>query len=669
VAALLSLYAVLSWTASLRKGVSFDEGQQLAVGYNLWLRNDYRIEGANGDLIKRWATLPYLWSRPNFPDRSEPAWQAAEPYELGHRFFFDLGNRPEALLWQGRAMMALLGVATGWLVFLAARELFGRIAGLIAVGLFAFSPNMLAFGGIVSTDMSITLTLFGTTWCVWRLLHELTPGRLLASLAFTGLLVLAKMTAVVIVPIAVVLAAVRLAGARPWIVRWRAKTWLLGDRRRQVWLVVALVGLHAAAGWSAIWAHYGFRYAASPDPADPRLRFRPFVPREGAHETALAVVQWAREARMLPEGFCVGVEALSRDYDQLPAFMEGRWKIGGWRSFFPYAIWVKTQPSLFLLLALAGWAWWRARRGPEPPPGGTAWGRAPPPYALTPWLALVAVYLVIAMAEDINLGHRHVLPIYPALYVLAGAVALAGSRRFTWPMLAVAVLLGWRVADSVAARPHYLAYFGPQAGGTESGYKRLVDSSLDWGMSLPSLRRWLDANNPGGAEPVFLAYFGTDSPEYHGIESTRLPGFYDRRGPLRPYPLRPGYYAISATLLQGLYLVAIGQWNYLYEEVYRKAVANIERFEATSGNPAARDALLREHPIDFWRNEYLVHDHFRFARLCAWLRHQGEPPHRAGHAIFIWKLGADDLAAAVLGPPVELAPPSAEILRRFNKVK
>jgi hypothetical protein len=110
VVALLVAYAAMAYTASLAKGCSFDEAQQLAVGYNVWLNADYRIEGANGDFIKRWATLPYLISRPDFVDRDDPAWKRGDAYELGRRFFFDVGNQPERLLRQGRAMVVVLGV-------------------------------------------------------------------------------------------------------------------------------------------------------------------------------------------------------------------------------------------------------------------------------------------------------------------------------------------------------------------------------------------------------------------------------------------------------------------------------------------------------------------------------------------------------------------------------
>lgn len=246
VAALLVVYATMAFTASLGKGQSFDEGLQLAVGYNIWLNDEFRIEGANGDLIKRWTTLPFLVSRPHFTSTSNLYWKSGMPYELAHRFFFRLGNRPEALLQQARAMNTLLGVATGLLVFWCAREIFGAVGGLVSLTVFASSPHMLAFGGIVSTDMSITLTLFGSTWCIWKLLHRITPGRLITSLAFFGALVLAKLSALVIFPVTLVMLAIRFAVGAPMVVGWGALADVGG--RRLVRRAPALSCLFRPAG-------------------------------------------------------------------------------------------------------------------------------------------------------------------------------------------------------------------------------------------------------------------------------------------------------------------------------------------------------------------------------------------------------------------------------------
>jgi hypothetical protein len=227
-------------------------------------------------------------------------------------------------------------------------------------------------------------------------------------------------------------------------------------------------------------------------------------------------------------------------------------------------------------------------------------------------------------------------------------------------------MLAWLVFDSFAVRPHYLAFFGAQAGGPAKGHEHLVDSSLDWGMNLPALKQWLDKNDPLQREPLFLGYFGTDKPAYHDIRCTRLPGFLERRR-FRHYPLKPGYYAISASLFRGVYTAAFGPWNLEYEKLYRASLRDAAEFEATASDPVARARLLERAPLLAWEDTYELFDHLRFARLCAWLRHHGDPPARAGHAIFIWKLDYAALEAALIGPPAELAAHAVPI-RRFRRI-
>src|SRR5439155_13724202 len=123
-----------------------------------------------------------------------------------------------------------------------------------------------------------------------------------------------------------------------------------------------------------------------------------------------------------------------------------------------------------------------------------------------PLLVLLGVYWAAALVSHLNIGHRHLLPIYPPLFILAGGAL----PRLRVPLAALAV------AEGLLAWPHYLAYFNPIAGGARNGYRHLVDSSLDWGQDLPGLQRH---------HPAYLAYFGTGSPRYYGIVASLLPSF------------------------------------------------------------------------------------------------------------------------------------------------
>ena len=656
VVVLLVFYVTMALTASRQKGQSYDEGEEIAMGYNIWLNRDFRMEAANGDLVKRWATLPLLVSKPAFPSTANPYWRAGGAYEVAFMFFFEQGNDPQSLRLQCRAMVVVLGVATGLLVFFCSRELFGSIGGLISLTLFVSSPSMLAFGAMVSTEMSVCLTLLGAAWCSWRLLHRVTWGRLLGSLGFLGLLALSKPTMVVMFPVTAIMIGVKLYRGQPleWCLGPKK---LIRSRTVQAGVFGGLIFLHGLCGWATIWAHYDFRYVASSNPADPGIVFKKQV-HDPIDPTVAAFFAWSRRTHFLPEAYIHGVEWLLGQNESQASFMDGKWRYGGSRAFFPYAMWVKTQPALILLLALSLVGWWRLRRWSKSGPARAA--DAPPSaaaevfYGAIPFVGLAAVYFTIAISWDLNIGFRHALPIYPAGYVLAGALAFVWSSRGVFAKAVVALLLTWHISGPIGIYPHYLAYFSPVAGGPAQGYKRLVDSSLDWGMDLPGLRRWLDQNNPGDRDPFFFAYFGVGNPDYYKIKAHRLPGRPDEWRVMKVFPLTPGIYAISATLLQGIGTQTVGPWNRVFEKAYQRTLANLQIYEATLRDSQKHSALLETVPQASWDHEYALFEKLRFGRLCAWLRHEREPDDNVGYSILIWHLDKDEVYEAGLGPPVEL---------------
>jgi len=106
-----------------------------------------------------------------------------------------------------------------------------------------------------------------------------------------------------------------------------------------------------------------------------------------------------------------------------------------------------------------------------------------------------------------------------------------------------AAAIAVQLASHVSIAPDYLAYFNGLSGGAGTGYRKLVDSNLDWGQDLPRLADWLAAR---GTNRVALAYYGTAPAAAYGIDAVDL-----RRA---AQPAQPRFAAISATLLQGVSL-------------------------------------------------------------------------------------------------------------------
>jgi hypothetical protein len=184
------------------------------------------------------------------------------------------------------------------------------------------------------------------------------------------------------------------------------------------------------------------------------------------------------------------------------SYLLGDVRLGGWWYFFPVAIGVKT-PIGFLLLGAAGIAAGAARSP-----------RSERRRLLEP-AAIALTILLVCLPSRVNIGLRHVLPMYPFLAITAGLGAATLARaRHAAPAGAVAatLLLGWQLVDSIKVHPDYVAYFNQLAG--DHPERILVDSDLDNGQDL---RRLADTLRARRIPAISLAYAGSATVAEHGL--------------------------------------------------------------------------------------------------------------------------------------------------------
>jgi 4-amino-4-deoxy-L-arabinose transferase-like glycosyltransferase len=667
--ALLAVYWWMATSVSPRHCPVGDELIHLTAGYAYWTAGDLRFQPENGNLPQRWAALPLLAQQLRFPPPAGDAWRQADVGRIGFAFFYTLGNDLSRMLQTGRAMMALFGVAVGAMVFAWSRSLFGQAGAFVSLVLCVFCPNLLAHGGLITSDMAATAGFLAATLAWWRLAHRVTAGRVVLAGATLGGLALAKFSAVMFLPMLAVLLLVRLARGAPLPVRLgpgrgRVRGW------RRAAVLCAAGGAAALIAGGLLWAAYDFRFAATPTTNRAGASFNfswdevlltksapaagqalPYDVNPGNLRAGWAQtnIRLARDYRLLPEPYLYGLAYVFRFAGWRPAFLNGETRATGWWQFFPIAFALKTPLPVFGLLALAAVAIglpgrrWKRNRDQRPP-------RANLLYRLSPLLILPGVYWAFAVTSHLDIGLRHILPTYPALYVLAGAAGWFFRRRPRWAGVLVAVLLGWLVAASWWIRPDYLAYFNPLAGGPAHGYRHLVDSSLDWGQDLPGLQDWIErAARPG--ERVFLSYFGSGDPLYYGIHATRVgDDFFDlRERPALP-EMQSGLYCLSATMFQHIYTQVRGPWSDAYEKDYQRLTRWFTHFAQHPDPANARDLdgslLTRPQVLD----RLFALGQLRFGRLCHYLRDRA-PDAEVGYSILIFRLTGDDIRQALAAPP------------------
>ncbi len=619
---LLAAFWWLAVSASVEKSHTSDELPHITAGYAFDRFGDFRMHPENGVLPQRLFGLAPLALDARFP-MDDLRWRHSTYWQLGWDFFYALDNPLDRIVLAARALNALFGVVLGLFLFRVARAWFGRAGGLLALGFFAVSPQFLAHAGLATSDLAAATMLTLAPWFFWRHLErrDLASG-LLAGL-LSGLALVAKFNGVLLAPIYALLAladAWLRAGAIATAANANASAHVHGPRGRRFAVNLALAAAQAAAAVVIIWAFFNFRFSAR-GPGTPEL-----VQFAWSWSEMLASLGWKRglvEAalrwHLLPEAWLYGLTNVLAGEAARPSFFAGEHSLHGWWQFFPTLVLLKT-PLAFLasLVAAAAVALATLRRAT--PEARRVWA-----VRAAPLVVSAAVVWGIALRSHLNIGDRHILAIYPVLFVAAGL--LAARRPLAW---LAAALLAANAATTLAIRPHYLAAFNPLGGGPAHAYRLFVDSSLDWGQDLPALRTWLAAHRRP-AEKLYLGYFGSAWPPHYGVRPQHfLPTpTYLVSPPLAPYDYEPGVYAISATVLAEVYTPFRGPWTPAREASYRSL-----RQAVTATTPAA---------------DYAPFDRLRFARLCKFL--QSRPPDAfAGYSILLFRLSADELRAALDGP-------------------
>jgi hypothetical protein len=675
------------------KSLTVDEPTHAAAGYAYWTFNDYRLNPENGNLPQRWMALPLLGSRFPYPSTATEAWRKSDEGTIGERWFDGPGNDPAKMARRGRAFCGAFAVALGGLVWWWSRALFGPIGGMLSLLLFVLNPSILANGALMTSDMACALFFLASTLGAWGILHRISVGRLAFSTLATAGLFLSKMSAPLIVPIAIALGIVRIFAGPP--IRWEiGKRRRLASRRARLIGFVAVFAAHLLVAAIGIWAFNGFRYRpfGPHSPAGSAFDYswsQVLEKPDGSRPLVGKLLDEIRIHRLLPEAYIFGVAHVWRDGTLRRAFLNGQMGVTGWWWFFPYSFLVKTPPALFGIIGLAALA---ARRVDA--------------YRLLPLLFLLGVYWATAISSHINIGHRHILATYPPLFVLCGAagswiraLSIDGVSRSStmagWGLFGLLVAL---VYDAASTFPNYLSYFNVFSGGASGAYRHLVDSSLDWGQDLPSLKRYLDAYPKD--HPVFLSYFGVASPNRYGIRAGYL---YSIRGQDIPRPMKAvimpssgpavltevareypdyepvavrhlgpatlsitllekpsrlrlsaGTYFISATMLQPVtYDLGgpLGPWNERFEQTYQILLRIVRPL--LSNDRSIRDAALPTYTLYEWELNLYYFEEFRFARLTAYLR-SIQPDGNINGSILIYHIEDGELDRALNGPPAEM---------------
>jgi 4-amino-4-deoxy-L-arabinose transferase-like glycosyltransferase len=633
---LLALHVVLAFRGVIGRSATTDEIPHLTAGCAYWQFNDYRLQPENGNLPQRWGALvPYLNGARLDPSARSFDWSTSMVWLIGQHFLFESGQNTDFLLLTGRTAMLFWGVAAGLLVFAWSRALWGRTAGLFSLTLYVVSPTTLAHAPLITSDMCAAVCLLAATGAIAMACRTTNlKWTLLAGLA-TGLACVAKFSATLLVPIAGLL-----------LIAALVRTWRPGSEVNRTKAALRLAFSTSGAALVsilAIWAFFGWRYEST-HPTLPALQsfYLPWDKVLDAGGWSAHVIALLRSAQLLPEAFLYGLTHVLFFANERGAFLAGSYSTTGWWWFFPFAFAVKsTTGEIGIAFALAVRVALKALRLAP-----CAKWRAVLDSQLLPLLVFGLVYGGAALGSNLNIGHRHLLPLYLVLFIGAGALVAQGQPRAL--RVTALVLLLASGLESGIRHPHALAFFNAIAGGPSNGWQLLADSSLDWGQDLPALAKWIQTHRHDD-EQIYLSQFGAADSRYEGIDGELLSPYFSLGEKRTWIELKPGLYCLSATMLQDVYGPKPGLWDLEAEQDYQNlklvARAKLAAKEWSAEIPSV--GLHLDHPL--W-----LLDRLRFARICQYLRIR--PPDAViNHTQFVFRLSAREIEVLVDRPFSELA--------------
>ncbi|MFI0368965.1 ArnT family glycosyltransferase [Actinomadura sp. 1N219] len=470
VVALLAEMAFAMVSTAVRQSPTIDEPVYVAAGVIYLKERDLRPNAEHPPLGKLIIGAGAVLTGP----RLDPAFPG-DQQAVGRHLLYESGNDAQGLLLAARLPVIVLTLLFGLVVFAFARDLTGPGGGLVALALYAFSPDVIAHGSLATLDVPMAGFLLTSVWLLWRARRRPRLCLPLAGAAL-GAAVATKMSALPTVPVLLVLVVFSV---------WSA-------RGRRIVGGFAWAGGVALVVVAVVWASYLV--------VDPRLRWTapadvPAV--DGLRGLAAAWLPF-------PEPFRDGMRVQFGFEDlRWTGFLFGDVYVGSRWYYLPAALLVKTPLGMLALWVIGIAALCAVPRL-----------RPAAPYVLVP----AAVLLGAAMTGSRDLGVRYAIAVPMFLAVAAGAAGAAAALRWRWTPAVTGALLLFVAVSSLRTYPFYLPYSNEAFGGPSKTHLRLHDSNVDWGQDLRRLADRLRDRYPG--EQVWLAYKGSGVPSYYGIRAS-----------------------------------------------------------------------------------------------------------------------------------------------------
>ncbi|MGC9031251.1 MAG: ArnT family glycosyltransferase [Minisyncoccia bacterium] len=524
--------------------LTFDELSHLPAGYSYLTKRDYRLNPEHPPLIKDLAAFPLLFLKNiNFP-KNHPSWTEGvnNQWWFGNQFLFKSGNDADKIIFLGRIPMILLSVLLGILIFKFSKEYFNEYVALLVLFFFSFSPNFIAHGRLVTTDIGVTFGILLYIYSLIKFLNEPNLKRTILLSISLSLALLIKFSTILLLPFTFFV----------WLFylnlnnKFSFKDILFYLKRFifAAFLVILII--------STFYYFHIQNYPKEKQISDTSLILES-SPYKSLRNLTLFFANHSI-SRPIAQYILGLVMATQRTAFGNTVYYLGKIKSGGFKSYFPVVYLLKEPLSFHILtISLIFYFLFKILRNKKFNLKDIK-NFLNTHFVELSLIIFILIYWFTSLMGNLNIGVRHIIPTFPLIYILISLMVfnlfkeIKDSKYRKLIITFFSVLIIWYVFSSIFTFPYYLSYFNELGGGVFGGYRYVVDSNYDWGQDLKRLKNWLENSSEARKiDKFYIDYFGGADLNYYFGEKA-IP--WDGKKPKEEFP-RGNYLIVCANSLQG----------------------------------------------------------------------------------------------------------------------
>ncbi len=462
---LLSIFILIALTSTRQKSLTADEGAYIASANAFYYNADYSINVYHPPLIKQFFSIPSIFLNANFPAQSKYI-KEKNAILLGNEFLFESNNDADKIIFWTRFVNIVLATILGLFVFIFALKLFGKRGAYISLVIYILTPEIIAHSSLATLDIGNALFIFLTLFAFWRLLEHPSLRNYLFLLISFSFAILTKHTSFLLIPAVVVLyISLKIKKQTHKLDSWYSTDITKINKYKLISTAIVIL-FSLIFIFAIIWADYGFEFG-------PAKSINMIVP--------------------VPS-YINGINLQLKHSEQGGiTYFFGETSTTGSMFYFLAAFLVKTPLPILLLFFTSIFLLRKEQKLY---------------FILVP---IVILFLYFSLINNIFIGLRYILPIYPLIALSIGSIGNSlSSPKLRYLFI---VLFCWLAVSIALTYPNYLSYFNEFVGSNSQKY--LADSNIDWGQDLILLKNHIEKNS---IQNIAISYWGADSLKYRNLE-------------------------------------------------------------------------------------------------------------------------------------------------------